>query len=125
MGQWFRHRNLAKSSDRSYVAEIINSIKTAASQQPRKRSAISIYIEEKKESLTREFAVHWKDLEKDVTQKNRIRKYQEFVQGCWKKEEESYREQLERVAQEEHEKAHREWKDKIETFSGSPEDFER
>ena len=125
MGQWFRHRNLAKSSDHSYVAEIINSIKMAASQQPRKRSAVSIYIEEKKEKLNHDFAIYWSGIEKSLAPKNRLPKYHEFVQRCWKKEDESYREEMERAAHEEHEKALREWKEKIETFNGSPEDFER
>ena len=32
---------------------------------------------------------------------------------------------MEKAAQEEHEKANREWKEKIESFNGAPEDFER
>ena len=125
MGQWFRHRNLAKSSDRTYVAEIVNSIKSAASQQPRKRSAVTVYIEQNKEKITSEFAVHWSALQKDTSQKQRLPKYNEFVQTCWKNEPQSYRDEMEKAAQEEHEKANREWKEKIESFNGAPEDFER
>ena len=32
---------------------------------------------------------------------------------------------MEKATQEEHEKANREWKEKIESFNGTPEDFER
>ena len=116
---------MAKSSDRTYVAEIVNSIKSAASQQPRKRSAVTVYIEENKDKITSEFAIHWSALQNDSSQKQRLPKYNEFVQTCWKNEPQSYREEMEKTAQEEHEKAIRDWKEKIENFNGVPEDFER
>lgn len=125
MGQWFRHRNLGKSSDRSYVAEIVNSIKSAASVQPRKRSALSIYIETNKDKLSSEFAVHWSAVQNDLSQKKRLPKYNEFVQACWKKEPQAYRDEIEKEALIEHEKANREWKEKIESFNGTAEEFER
>ena len=125
MGQWFRHRNLAKSSDRTYVAEIVNSIKSAASLQPRKRSAVNLYIEKNKDKITTEFAIHWSSVQNDHSPKKRLPKYNEFVQMCWKKEPQTYRDEMERDAQEEHDKAISEWKEKIETFNGTPEDFER
>ena len=125
MGQWFRHRNLAKSSDRTYAAEIVDSIKSAASLQPRKRSAVSLYIEKNKEKLTTEFAIHWSALQNDLSPKKRLPKYNEFVQTSWKKEPQACRDEMEREAQQEHENAVREWKEKIETFDGTPEAFER
>jgi hypothetical protein len=39
--------------------------------------------------------------------------------------EETYRDELEREAQEEHENALHDWKEKVETFTGHPEDYER
>jgi hypothetical protein len=127
MGQWFRRRTLAKSNDRSYVAEIVDSIKSAASVQPRKRSAVSFYMEKNKERLSTEFADHWSAVQKNVSSKKleRLPKYNEFVQICWKKETQTYRDELEREAQEEHENALRDWKEKVETFTGRPEDYER
>jgi hypothetical protein len=125
MGQWFRHRNLAKSSDRSYVAEIVNSIKSAASVQPRKRSALSLYMEKNKETLTSDFAVEWLAVQKDLTPKQRLPKYNEFAQACWKNESKTCRDEMEKEALTEHENAIREWKDKVDTFKGTPEEFER
>lgn len=123
MGQWFRHRNLGKSSDRTYVAEIVNSIKSAASAQPRKRSAVSVYIEKNKEKLTSEFTAQWSGV--DLSPKNRLPKYNEFCQACWKKEPQEYRDEVEKEARIEHENALGEWKGKRESFNGSAEDFER
>jgi hypothetical protein len=125
MGQWFRHRNLAKSSDRTYVAEIVNSIRSAASVQPRKRSAFSMYMEKKKEKLSGDFNAHWSGVQNNLSPKKRLPKYNEFAQACWKKETQSYRDEMEKEALTEHEKAHREWKEKLETFNGTAEDFER
>lgn len=125
LAQWFRHRNLAKSPDRTYVAEIVNSIKSAASVQPRKRSALSLYMEKNKDKLGSDFSVHWSAVQNDLTPKQRLPKYNEFAQACWKKEPQTYREEMEKEALIEHEKAHREWKEKIETFKGTPEEFER
>ena len=125
LGQWFCHRCLAKSSDRTYVAEIVNSIKTAASVQPRKRSAVTIYMERNKEKLTGEFATHWSAVQNDLSQKKRLPKYNEFVQTCWKKESQSYRDEIERDTQEDHKNAIREWKEKIESINGTPEEFKR
>jgi len=82
-------------------------------------------MEKKKEKLTTEFTVHWSTVEKDLSQKKRLPKYTEFVQTCWKNETQPYRDEIEREAQEEHDNAHREWKEKIETFNGTPEDYER
>jgi hypothetical protein len=125
LGQWFRHRCLGKTSERTYVSEIINSIKTAASSQPRKRTAISLYMERYKEKLTGEFDIHWSAVQNEVSHKKRLPKYYEFVQTSWKKESQTYRDEIETETQEEHEKAVREWKEKIETFNGTPEEFER
>jgi hypothetical protein len=116
---------LGKSSDRSYVAEIVNSIKSAASVQPRKRSALSMYMDEKKDIISSEFSVHWSAVHSDLSQKKRLPKYNEFAQTCWKKEPQAYRDEMEKEAQKEHENATREWKEKIETFNGSAEEFER
>jgi hypothetical protein len=82
-------------------------------------------MEKNKERLTGEFAIHWADLQKDISQKKRLPKYYELIQTCWKKESQSYREELERNAQEEHDIAIREWKEKLEGFKGTPEDFKR
>lgn len=114
---------MAKSSDRTYVAEIVNSIKSAASVQPRKRSALSIYMEKNKDKITSDFAVQWSTV--PLTPKQRLPKYNEFAQACWKKEPNTYREEMEKEAQIEHENANREWKEKIETFKKTPEEFER
>jgi hypothetical protein len=116
---------LAKSSDHTYVAEIVNSIKSAASQQPRKRSAITVYMEKNKEKLSSEFSLQWSAVQNDVSHKRRLPKYCEFVQTSWKKEDQSYRDEIERNTQEKYDIAKREWKEKIETFNGTPEDFER
>jgi hypothetical protein len=113
---------LAKSSDHTYVEEIVNSIKSAASQQPRKRSAVTMYRERNKERLTRDFR---SAVQIDLSQKNRLAKYTEFVQTCWKKESQTYRDEIERNAQEEHDIALRDWKEKIEGFKGSPGDFKK
>jgi hypothetical protein len=116
---------LAKSSDHTYVEEIVNSIKSAASQQPRKRSALTMYMEQNKERFTREFAVHWSAVQNNVSQKKRLSMYYEFVKTCWKNETQSYRNEIEKNAQEEHDVANREWKEKIESFKGTPEGFKR
>jgi hypothetical protein len=116
---------LAKSSDRTYVAEIVDSIKSAASLQPRKRSAISMYMEKNKDKLTSQFAIHWSAVQNDLSQKKRLPMYNDFVQTCWKKEPQIYRDETERDVQKEHDNAVRKWKEKIETFNGAPEDFKR
>ena len=125
MGQFFRNRYLAKSSDRSYIAEIVNSIKSAATIQPRKRSAISVYMETNREKLTKEFTIQWSAVQNELSQKKRLPKYSEFVQARWKNESQSNRDKIERDVQQEHEKAIREWKEKIESFNRAPEDFQR
>lgn len=51
--------------------------------------------------------------------------YYEFVKTCWKNETQSYRDEIEKNAQEEHDVANREWKEKIESFKGTPEGFKR
>ena len=116
---------MAKSSDRTYAEEIINSIKSAASLRPRKRSAISVYMERNKEKLASEFTILWSAVEKDLSPKKRLPKYTEFVQTCWKKEPQTYRDEIENDVQEEHDNAIREWKEEIESFNGTPEDFKR
>ena len=78
-----------------------------------------------KEKLAKDFDQLWSAVEKEVTQKKRLPKYLEFAQRCWKNENQTYRDKLERDAQVEHEKALRDWKEKIETFNGTPEEFER
>ena len=118
---------MGKSNDHTYVAEIVDSIKAAASVQPRKRSAVTLYMEKNKERFSTEFADHWSAVQNNVSSKKleRLPKYNEFIQTCWRKETQSYREELEREAQEEHENALRDWKEKVETFNGRPEDYER
>jgi hypothetical protein len=116
---------LAKSSDNTYVEEIVNSIKSAASQQPRKRSAISMYKEINKERLTGDFSIQWSTVPTDISQKQRLPKYNEFVQTSWKKESQTYRDEVERNALKEHEIAICDWKEKIKSFKGTPEEFER
>jgi hypothetical protein len=107
------------------VAEIINSIKSAASVQPRKRTAVNLYMERNKEKLTSEFDLHWSTVQSDLSQKKRLPKYLEFVQSSWKKESQEYRDDMETETQGEHDKAVRDWKEKFETFNGTPEEFER
>jgi hypothetical protein len=116
---------LAKSSDHTYVEEIVNSIKSAASQQPRKRSAVTMYREKNKEKLTGEFSAQWSAVKNDNSVQKRLPKYNEFVQTSWKKESQSYREEIEKSAQEEHEIALCEWKEKVEGFKGTPDEFKR
>lgn len=82
-------------------------------------------MERNKEKLAKDFDQLWSAVEKEVTQKKRLPKYLEFAQRCWKNENQTYRDELERDAQVEHEKALRDWKEKIETFNGTPEEFER
>jgi len=82
-------------------------------------------MEKNKEKLTSEFGIHWSAVQNDVSQKKRLPKYYEYVQTCWKKESETYREEMEKETQDEHDIACREWKEKIESFNGTPEDFER
>ena len=84
-----------------------------------------MYMEKNKEKLTIEFTIQWSAVQNDLSQKNGLLKYTEFIQTCWKKETQSYRDEMERDVQEEHDNAIREWKEKIETFNGTPEDFER
>ena len=116
---------MAKTPDRSYVAEIVNSIKSAASVQPRKRSALTIYTEKNKDKINSEFAILWSAVQKDLSPKKQLPKYNEFAQTCWKKESQSYRDEIEKEALMEHEKANQEWKEKLETFNGTPEEFEK
>jgi hypothetical protein len=84
-----------------------------------------MYMEKNKEKLTSEFAIHWSAVQDDLSQKKRLPKYNEFVQTYYKRETQSYHDEMERDVQEEHDNAIREWKEKIETFNGTPEDFER
>jgi hypothetical protein len=107
------------------VEEIVNSIKSAASQQPRKRSAITMYMEINKEKLTGDFAIQWSGVQNDIPQKKRLPKYNEFVQTCWKNESQRYRDEIEKNAQEEHDIAIRDWKERLESFKGTPVEFER
>lgn len=82
-------------------------------------------MEKNKDKLTGEFSIQWSAVPNDQSQKKRLPKYYEFVQTCWKKETQKYRDEIERETQEEHDKATREWKEKNESFNGTPEDFER
>jgi hypothetical protein len=125
MGQWFRHRNLAKSSDRTYVAEIVNSIKSAASVQPTERSALGMYMEKNKDKISSDFTGQWSVEENTLTPKQCLPKYNKFAQACWKKETQTYRDEMKKEAQSEHKNAIRDWKGKIESFKGTPEEFER
>ena len=65
-------------------------------------------MEKNKDKLSSEFAVHWSAVEKDLSPKKRLSKYNEFVQTSWKKEDQSYRDEVEKEAQDEHENATRE-----------------
>ena len=116
---------MAKSSDRTYVAEIINSIKSAATPQPRKRSALTLYMERNKDKLTSEFGIQWSAVQNDESQRKRLPKYFEFAQTCWKNEPQTFRDEMEKESQDEHDNASREWRAKIESFNGSLEDFEK
>lgn len=80
-------------------------------------------MEKNKDKITSDFAVQWSTV--PLTPKQRLPKYNEFAQACWKKEPNTYREEMEKEAQIEHENANREWKEKIETFKKTPEEFER
>ena len=82
-------------------------------------------MEKKKDKLTKEFDIQWSTVQNEVSQKTRLPKYYEFAQACLKKESESYRVELEAETQAEHEKAVEDWKGKIETFNGTPEEFKR
>jgi hypothetical protein len=82
-------------------------------------------MEKNKEKLTGDFAIHWSSVQNEVSHKKRLPKYYEFVQTHWKKESQTYRDEIERNAQEEYNIAFREWKERIENFKGTPEEFER
>ena len=82
-------------------------------------------MEKNKEKLTSEFSLQWSAVQNDVSQKKRLPKYYEFALTCWKNESESYREEMEKETQDEHDIAIREWKEKIKTFNGTPDEFER
>jgi hypothetical protein len=75
--------------------------------------------------MSSEFAVHWSAVQSDLSQKKRLPKYNVYAQTCWKNESQAYRDEMEKEAQNEHENATREWKEKIETFNGTAEDFEK
>ena len=82
-------------------------------------------MEKNKEKLTKEFDIQWSAVQNEVSQKTRLPKYYEFAQASLKKESDSYRVELEAETQAEHEKAVEDWKGKIETFNGTPEEFKR
>lgn len=85
-----------------------------------------MYMEKNKEKLTREFSIHWSSVENNVSPKKHLLKYYKLCSIKLEKiETQTYHDEMEKETQIEHDSASHEWKKKIETFHGTPLEFER
>jgi hypothetical protein len=95
---------------------------SASTSRPRNKTAVNIYTELHKERLNTEFQALWDSIKSSTPARDRIGRWNEYVRKCWKNETQVVKDELEKQAEEENEKAQAEWNKKSK-FTGSPEDL--